>query len=60
MRTATLAYDAVTLIIALVKTQGPQGINDTVLTNASGFNGIDGVLLPPGRHQRRGLTRSCG
>lgn len=44
VRTATLAYDAVALIVALVKTQGPQGINDTVLTNASGFNGIDGVF----------------
>jgi branched-chain amino acid transport system substrate-binding protein len=44
VRTATLAYDAVALIAALVKTQGPQGINDTVLTNASGFAGIDGVF----------------
>lgn len=44
VRTATLAYDAVALIAALVKTQGPQGITDTVLTNASGFAGIDGVF----------------
>jgi branched-chain amino acid transport system substrate-binding protein len=44
VRTATLAYDAVALVVALVKTQGPQGITDAVLTNPSGFNGIDGVF----------------
>ena len=44
MRTATLAYDAVALIAALVKTQGPQRFSEPVLTNASGFAGIDGVF----------------
>jgi len=44
VRTATLAYDAVSLVAALVKTQGPQRFSDQVLTNASGFSGIDGVF----------------
>jgi branched-chain amino acid transport system substrate-binding protein len=43
-RTATLAYDAVALIAALVKTQGPQRFAPTVLTNPSGFTGIDGLF----------------
>jgi len=44
VRTATLAYDAVALIAALVKTQGPQAFSQTVLTNPSGFSGIDGLF----------------
>jgi ABC-type branched-subunit amino acid transport system substrate-binding protein len=44
VRTSSLAYDAVALIAALVKTQGPQSLNDQTLTNASGFAGIDGVF----------------
>jgi branched-chain amino acid transport system substrate-binding protein len=44
VRTATLAYDAVALIAALVKTQGPQRFSPEVLTNASGFSGIDGLF----------------
>lgn len=43
-RTAALAYDAVSLIAALVKTQGPQRITNEALTNPSGFAGIDGVF----------------
>jgi branched-chain amino acid transport system substrate-binding protein len=43
-RPAALAYDAVALIGALVKTQGPQRITDEVLTSPSGFAGIDGVF----------------
>jgi branched-chain amino acid transport system substrate-binding protein len=43
-RTATLAYDAVALVAALVKTQGPQRFSPTVLTNPSGFTGIDGLF----------------
>jgi len=43
-RTATFAYDSVALIAALVKTQGPQGLTSEVLTNPSGFAGIDGVF----------------
>ena len=44
VRTATLAYDAVSLIAALVKTQGPQRFTEDVLTNPSGFSGVDGVF----------------
>lgn len=54
VRTATLAYDAVSLIAALVKTQGAQRFAEEVLTNASGFAGIDGVFRfrPDGTNQR--------
>jgi branched-chain amino acid transport system substrate-binding protein len=44
VRTATLAYDAVALIAALVKTQGQQRFSFEVLTNPSGFSGIDGLF----------------
>jgi ABC-type branched-subunit amino acid transport system substrate-binding protein len=44
VRTATLAYDATALVAALVKTQGPQRFADSVLTNPSGFAGVDGVF----------------
>jgi branched-chain amino acid transport system substrate-binding protein len=44
VRQATLAYDAVTLVAALVKTQGQQRFAADVLTNPSGFTGIDGVF----------------
>ena len=44
VRTATLAYDAVALIAALVKTQGPQRFSPETLTNPSGFSGIDGLF----------------
>ena len=44
VRTATLAYDAVALVAALVRTQGPQRPSDEMLTNPSGFAGIDGVF----------------
>jgi ABC-type branched-subunit amino acid transport system substrate-binding protein len=43
-RTASLAYDAVALVAALVKTQGAQRFSEQVLTGASGFSGIDGVF----------------
>jgi branched-chain amino acid transport system substrate-binding protein len=43
-RTATLAYDAVALIAALVKTQGTQRFAASTLTNPSGFTGIDGLF----------------
>jgi len=43
-RTATLAYDAVALIAALVKTQGTQRFSTATLTNPSGFTGIDGLF----------------
>jgi ABC-type branched-subunit amino acid transport system substrate-binding protein len=44
VRTATLAYDAVALVAALVKTQGAQRFSEQVLTNSSGFAGIDGLF----------------
>jgi branched-chain amino acid transport system substrate-binding protein len=44
VRTATLAYDAVALVAALVKTQGSQRFSEQILTTASGFAGIDGVF----------------
>jgi ABC-type branched-subunit amino acid transport system substrate-binding protein len=44
VRTATLAYDAVSLTAALVKTQGPQRFSAQTLTATSGFSGVDGVF----------------
>jgi branched-chain amino acid transport system substrate-binding protein len=54
VRTATLSYDAVALVAALVKTQGPQAFTPQVLTNPSGFSGIDGLFrfMPDGTNQR--------
>jgi ABC-type branched-subunit amino acid transport system substrate-binding protein len=43
-RTASLAYDAVALMIALTKTQGAQRFSEEVLTNTSGYTGIDGLF----------------
>ena len=43
-RAATLAYDAVTLVIALVKTQGAQRFTPEVLTSSAGFAGVDGIF----------------
>jgi ABC-type branched-subunit amino acid transport system substrate-binding protein len=44
VRTATLAYDAVALVAALARTQGGQRFSAEVLTNPSGFAGIDGLF----------------
>jgi ABC-type branched-subunit amino acid transport system substrate-binding protein len=44
LRNATLAYDAVALVAALIKTQGAQRFTEPVLTSASGFSGIDGIF----------------
>lgn len=43
-RTASLAYDAVSLVAQLVKTQGPNRFSEEVLTNRAGFAGVDGVF----------------
>ena len=57
IRTATLAYDAAALIAALVRTQGPQRPTDEMLTNPSGFAGIDGVFrFKPDGTNERGLA----
>ena len=42
--TATLAYDGVALVAALVKTHGAQRFSEETLTTPSGFAGIDGVF----------------
>ena len=54
VRTASLAYDAVALIAALTKTQGKQRFSEEILTNSSGFTGIDGLFRfrPDGTNQR--------
>jgi ABC-type branched-subunit amino acid transport system substrate-binding protein len=54
VRTATLAYDAVALVAALARTQGGQRFSSEVLTNPSGFAGIDGVFRfrPDGTNER--------
>lgn len=54
VRTATLSYDAVALVAALVKTQGPQRFSEQILTNSSGFAGIDGIFRfrPDGTNER--------
>jgi hypothetical protein len=54
LRLATLAHDAVSLAAALARTQGAQRYSTSVLTNASGFNGIDGVFRfrPEGPNDR--------
>ena len=39
-----LALATVALVAALVKTQGPQRFSEQILTNGSGFAGIDGVF----------------
>lgn len=45
VRTATLAYDAVALVAALVKQQpSPQRFSEQTLTSSSGFAGIDGIF----------------
>jgi ABC-type branched-subunit amino acid transport system substrate-binding protein len=43
-RTATVAYDAVALAAALVRTQGSNRFTQQTLTNTSGFAGQDGVF----------------
>ncbi len=44
VRTATLTYDAVALVAALGKAPGGQRFSPDVLTNPSGFAGIDGLF----------------
>ncbi len=53
VRTASLVYDAVALVAALTKTQGPKRFSAEVLTNTSGFNGIDGLF----RFRRDGINQ---
>jgi ABC-type branched-subunit amino acid transport system substrate-binding protein len=54
VRTATLAYDSVALVAALARTQGGTHFSSDVLTNPSGFAGIDGLFRfrPDGTNER--------
>ena len=57
VRTATLAYDAVALVAALARTQGPQRFSADVLQSPSGFAGIDGLFrFRPDGSNERGLA----
>ena len=49
-----MSLDRPTLVAALTKTQGQQRFSDAVLTNTSGFTGIDGLFRfrPDGTNQR--------
>ena len=44
LRLASLSYDAASLVAALARAQGAQRYSQSVLTNPSGFNGVDGVF----------------
>jgi len=44
LRLASLADDAVSLTAALARAKGDQAFGENVLTNPSGFNGVDGVF----------------
>ncbi|MCC2097619.1 MAG: penicillin-binding protein activator [Hyphomicrobiales bacterium] len=44
IRIATLAYDAVTLAVALAGQQSREKFPENILTNPSGFNGADGLF----------------
>jgi ABC-type branched-subunit amino acid transport system substrate-binding protein len=44
LRLASLSYDAASLVAALARAQGTQRYSQAVLTNPSGFNGVDGVF----------------
>ncbi|MCL2715642.1 MAG: penicillin-binding protein activator [Alphaproteobacteria bacterium] len=44
VRTATLVYDAVALVAALARAEAAQRFTAEVLTNPSGFTGIDGLF----------------
>jgi ABC-type branched-subunit amino acid transport system substrate-binding protein len=56
VRTATLAYDSVALVAALARNQGTR-FSAEVLTNTSGFSGIDGLFrFRPDGSNERGLA----
>jgi ABC-type branched-subunit amino acid transport system substrate-binding protein len=54
VRTASLAYDATSLVAAIVKMQGASGLNEQTFTNSSGFAGVDGTFRfrPDGTNER--------
>ena len=56
-RLATTGYDAVTLAVALARTQGSQRYSEGVLTNTKGFIGTDGFFrFRPDGQIDRGLA----
>jgi ABC-type branched-subunit amino acid transport system substrate-binding protein len=56
-RISALSYDAVYLVAALARTQGSQRFSASVLTNRSGFKGVDGVFrFKPNGENERGLA----
>jgi ABC-type branched-subunit amino acid transport system substrate-binding protein len=44
IRLASLSYTAMTLVAALARQQGAQRFSQAVLTNPSGFDGVDGLF----------------
>ncbi|MEP9351774.1 penicillin-binding protein activator [Xanthobacter sp. KR7-225] len=44
VRTATLSYDAVSLVTAVVRASGPDGVSIAALSSASGFSGVEGAF----------------
>jgi len=52
VRTASLAYDAMSLVAALVKTRPEGHFSAETLTNPSGFTGVDGIF----RFRREGTN----
>lgn len=44
VRTAALAHDAVSLMVAIAKSQGPMGITDQAIQSPAGFSGVDGIF----------------
>jgi ABC-type branched-subunit amino acid transport system substrate-binding protein len=44
VRTSTLVYDATAMVAALMRSHGGQPITNEMLTNPSGFAGIDGIF----------------
>jgi len=44
VRMSTLSYDAVSLVSAIVRARGADGLTEEALLNPSGFNGVDGIF----------------
>lgn len=44
VRTATLSYDAVSLVTALVRSGGPDNLTISAISNPAGFAGVDGTF----------------
>ena len=56
-RKATLAYDAIILAVGLTNNRGSNRFSQNVLTNSTGFRGIDGLFrFRPDGFIERGLA----